>query len=102
MRQFISFISLELLSATVEVRTQQLELHTESVFLVGIGRYFSVFTIPIPKENSVSIFGLKTLAGASQKIGGSPLFPKKGGARPPLKKKGIPAKKIKKRDPAKS
>jgi hypothetical protein len=50
--------------------------------LVGIGRYFSVFTIPIPKENSVSIFGIKNLAGAPQKIGGSPLFPKKGG--PPL------------------
>jgi hypothetical protein len=53
-------------------------------FSVGIGRYFSVFTIPIPKENSVSIFGIKKLAGAPQKIGGSPLFPKKGGPRPPL------------------
>jgi hypothetical protein len=52
--------------------------------LVGIGRYFLVFTIPIPKENSVSIFGIKKLAGAPQKIGGSPLFPKKGGPRPPL------------------
>jgi hypothetical protein len=41
-------------------------------------------TIPIPKENSVSIFGINNLTGASQKIGGSPLFPKKGGPRPPL------------------
>jgi hypothetical protein len=41
-------------------------------------------TIPILKENSVSIFGIKILAGAPQKIGGSPLFPKKGGPRPPL------------------
>jgi hypothetical protein len=45
--------------------------------LVGIGRYFL-------EENSVSIFGIKTLAGAPQKIGGSPLFPKKGGPRPPF------------------
>jgi hypothetical protein len=57
-----------------------------------------VFTIPIPKENSVSIFGIKTLAGAPQKNGGSPLFPKKGGPWPLfvhcallLKKKRIPA-----------
>jgi hypothetical protein len=54
-------------------------LYPESV---GIGRYFSV--IPIPKENSVSIFGIKTLAGAPQNNGGSPLFPKKGGPRPPF------------------
>jgi hypothetical protein len=63
-------------------------------FSVGIGRYFSVFTIPIPKENSVSIFGIKLFSGAPQKIGGSPLFPKKGGPQPPLRtlrrKKGIP------------
>ena len=38
----------------------------------------------IPKENSVNIFGIKNLAGAPQKIGGSPLFPKKGGHWPPL------------------
>ena len=56
-----------------------IELHTESVFLVGIGRYFSVFTIPI----SVSIFG-QYFGGAPQKIGGSPLFPKKGGPWPPF------------------
>jgi hypothetical protein len=32
----------------------------------------------------VSIFGIKTLAGAPQQIGGSPLFPKKGGPWPPF------------------
>jgi len=53
-------------------------------FSVGIGQYFLVFTLPIPKENSVRIFGIKNLAGAPQKTGGSPLFPKKGGPRPPL------------------
>ena len=43
---------------------------------------FSGITNTIPKENSVSIFGIKKLAGAPQKIGGSPLFPKKGGIGP--------------------
>ena len=57
---------------------------TDSVFRYEPFGIFSVFTIPIPKENSVSIFGIKKLAGAPQKIGGSPLFPKKGGPRPPL------------------
>jgi hypothetical protein len=33
-----------------------LELCTESVFLVGIGQYFLVFTIPIPKEKLVGTF----------------------------------------------
>ena len=33
-------------------------------------------------ENSVSIFGIKTLAGALKTIGGRPLFPKKGGLGP--------------------
>jgi hypothetical protein len=28
----------------------------ESVFLIGIGQYFLVITIPIPKENSVGTF----------------------------------------------
>jgi hypothetical protein len=53
-------------------------------FSVGIGRYFSLLPIPIPENISVGIFGIKTLAGAPQKIGGSPLFPKKGGPRPPF------------------
>jgi len=55
-----------------------------SYFSVGIRRYFSVLPIPIPENISVGIFGIKTLAGALQKIGGSPLFPKKGGPRPPF------------------
>jgi hypothetical protein len=63
----------------------------------------------MPKENSVSIFGIKNLAGAPQKIGGSPLFPKKGGHRPPLctlrppfeEKKGIPRNFSKKEFPRK-
>ncbi len=54
------------------------------VALLNSSNWATGFTIPIPKENSVSIFGIKTLAGAPQKIGGSPLFPKKGGPRPPL------------------
>ena len=29
-------------------------------------------------------FGIKTLAGAPKTIGGSPLFPKKAGPRPPF------------------
>jgi hypothetical protein len=53
-------------------------------FSVGIGRYFSVLPIPIPENISVGTFGIKILAGAPQKIGGSPLFPKKGGLRPPF------------------
>jgi len=51
------------------------------VYQFGI---FSGITNTIPKENSVSIFGIENLAGAPQKIGGSPLSPKKGGHRPPL------------------
>ena len=39
------------------------------------GRYFSVFTIPIPKENSVGTFRY-------QKGGSAPLFPQKGGNGP--------------------
>jgi hypothetical protein len=66
--------------------------------LVGIGRYFSVITIPIPKGNSVSNFGIKNLAGAPQKIGGSaPFFLRRGGLGPRfvhfallLKKKEFP------------
>jgi len=38
---------------------------------------------PIPTENSVGRFRFTNLAGAS-KIGGSPLFQKKGGPRPPF------------------
>jgi hypothetical protein len=41
-----------------------------------------VLPIPIPENISVGIFGIKTLAGAPQKIGGSTLFPKKGGLGP--------------------
>ena len=56
----------------------------ESTALVG--RYRSVllgiYHIPIPKENSVSIFGIKTLAGAPQKIGGRPHFLRRGGLGP--------------------
>ena len=48
----------------------------------SIGWYFSVLPIPIPENISVGIFGIKTLAGAAQKIGESPLFPNKGGSRP--------------------
>jgi len=82
---------------------------------IGIfGRYLvdisPVLPNTIPKENSVSIFGIKTLAGALKKIGGSPLFLKKGGHRLPLctlrppfeEKKGIPAEFFKKRVPAKT
>jgi len=34
------------------------ELYPGRYFSVGIGRYFSVFTIPIPKENSVGTFSV--------------------------------------------
>jgi hypothetical protein len=43
------------------------------------GRYFSVFTIPIPKENSVNTFRYK-------KGGSAPLFPQKGGNGPLFEK----------------
>jgi hypothetical protein len=67
--------------------------------LVGIGQYFSVFTIPIPKENSVSIFGIKTLAGAPSNNWLGPLFVHFALL---LKKDRIPAEFFKKRVPAKS
>ncbi len=50
-------------------------------FPVGIGRYFLVFTIPIPKEISVSTFRYHF-------FGGNPLFPQKGALAPFLRKKG--------------
>ncbi len=53
-------------------------IQVTSTTLEFISVSISVITIPIPKGNSVSIFGIKNLAGASQKIGGSPLFPMKG------------------------
>ncbi len=75
-------------------------------FSVGFGRYFSVLPIPIPENISVRTFGIKILAGAPQKIGGSPLFPKKGGLRPPFCNFALLLKKkrefFKKRVPAKS
>jgi hypothetical protein len=62
-----------------------LECLTESVFF---GRYRSVFLGIYHTDNEGKLgsifFGIKILAGAPQKIGGSPLFPKKGGPRPPL------------------
>jgi len=48
---------------------------------VGISRYYQYQYQRISRS---VIFGIKTLAGAPQKIGGSPLFPKKGGPRPPF------------------
>ena len=38
--------------------------------------------IPIPKENSVGIFGIKTLAGALKKLAGAPFFLRRGGLGP--------------------
>ena len=73
-----------------------LECLTESVFF---GRYRSVFLGIYHTDNEGKLgsifFGIKILAGAPQKIGGSPLFPKKGGHRPPFctllcKKKEFP------------
>jgi hypothetical protein len=43
------------------------------------GRYFPVFSIPIPKENSVGTFRYK-------KGGSAPLFPQKGGNGPLFEK----------------
>ena len=53
------------------------ELYTDSVFRYEPFGIFSVFTIPIPKENSVSIFGILKLAGA-------PFSQRKGGGFGPL------------------
>jgi hypothetical protein len=50
-------------------------LHTRVGILVGIGWYFTGKYQPIPTENSVGIFRY-------YKIGGSPIFPKKGGSAP--------------------
>ncbi len=50
-------------------------------FPVGIGRYFSVFTISIPKEISVGTFRYDL-------FGGKPYFPQKGGNSPLFKEKG--------------
>ena len=66
--------------------------------MVGIGRYFLVFTIPIPKENSVSIFLVSKLWREPLKnMAGAPFFLRRGGLGPLfvhfallLKKKGIP------------
>ncbi len=74
-----------------------------SVFWYEPFGIFSVFTIPIPKENSVSIFGILKLVGApfSQRQG--------GGLRPPcvhfallLRDKRNSRQIFKKRVPAKS
>ena len=46
------------------------ELYTDSVFRYEPFGIFSVFTIPKPKENLVSIFGILKLAGASQFVRG--------------------------------
>ena len=45
---------------------------TDSVFRYEPFGIFLVFTIPIPKENSVSIFGILKLAGASYTRGVPP------------------------------
>ena len=73
--------------------------------LVGISLY-SPYQY---RRKTRSVF-IKNLAGAPQNNGGSPLFPKKGGTRPPFctfrppfeEKKGIPAEFFKKRVPTKS
>jgi hypothetical protein len=63
-----------------------LELYPKSVFF---GRYRSVF-FGITNTNTreylgrYGTFGIKILAGHPQKNGGSPLFSKKGGLRPPF------------------
>ena len=46
-------------------RDKILELYTDLVFWYEPFGIFLVFTIPIPKENLVSIFGILKLAGAS-------------------------------------
>ncbi len=54
-------------------------------FPVGIGRYFSVFTIPIPKEISVGTLRYHFFGGNPfflQKGGIGPLFEEKGGTGP--------------------
>jgi hypothetical protein len=59
-------------------------MYTKSVFF---GWYRSVFlgiTNTNTREYLGRYFGIKTLAGAPQKIGGNPLFPKKGGPWPPF------------------
>jgi hypothetical protein len=50
-------------------------------FLVGIGTYFSVFTIPILKEISVGTFWYHF-------FGGNPFSLKKGASAPFLREKG--------------
>jgi hypothetical protein len=70
-------------------------------FPVGIGRYFLVFTIPIPKEISVGTFRYHFFGGNPffpQKGGYGPLFEEKGGtgplfdtASPPFAEKSVPA-----------
>jgi hypothetical protein len=57
-------------------------------FLVGIGRYFLVFTIPIPKEILIGTFWYHFFGGNPffpQKGGTGPLFEEKRGHRPPFR-----------------
>jgi hypothetical protein len=54
------------------------------IFLVNIGRYFLVFTIPIPKEILVGTFWYHF-------FGRNPFPLKKGAMAPFLRKKGAPA-----------
>jgi hypothetical protein len=71
-------------------------------FPVSIGRYFLVFTIPIPKEILVGTYWYHFFGGNPyfpQKGGTGPLLEEKGGncplfdtASPLLRKKGVPAK----------
>ncbi len=65
---------------TIQIRFYQ-SCIPNRYFPVGIGRYFSVFTISIPKEISVDTFRYDF-------FGGKPYYPQKGGNGPPFEEKG--------------
>ena len=72
----IIFVSAE---KAQDVRWGEVSCISIRYFRSVFGRYFSVFTIPIPKENSVGTFRYK-------KGGSAPLFPQKGGNGPLFEK----------------
>jgi hypothetical protein len=49
------------------------------VDLLNSSNWATGFTIPIPKENSVSIFGIKLWREPLKKLAGAPFFPRRGG-----------------------
>ncbi len=87
------------LQDTIQNRVRSVSVRSENrpvktvYFPVGIGRYFSVFTISIPKEISVGTFRYDLFGRKPyflQKRGNGPLFEEKGGTSPLFDTAGPP------------